>query len=316
MDYGRTLVNWQNKIEGRPFARGGTGCMCGVAGIGAAGFARAVLWRYQNSPLPSVVAVALAASSKVVGKLPGYEDNNSIVIAQSLVPGSNGGQQLAAISSYAQVWMLTTLDGAPLSAGEAIFDAEVQSAEVEDMLTSMEDGVTGVLEIKGVDADAASRRARWYENTLNDFVGRLTYISEHQLLRLSIDLEIIKAAPDISNFEKRLQALKAIVARNARRAESLKLTMREWVVEAYVQAQKAANQGLLGRIQANFARIGGVLDSLLGAMVRLGSAVKKAAEGLEEVVDDSKAAAGAAGVIAVGVIGLIAVLMLSGGRKK
>lgn len=25
MDYGRAIVNFQNKVEGRPFARGGTG---------------------------------------------------------------------------------------------------------------------------------------------------------------------------------------------------------------------------------------------------------------------------------------------------
>lgn len=35
MDYGRAIVNFQNKVEGRPFARGGTGCACGVAALGA-----------------------------------------------------------------------------------------------------------------------------------------------------------------------------------------------------------------------------------------------------------------------------------------
>lgn len=309
MNYGAQMLNFERKMSGKP------ACTC--AGIsGAALFARAVLIRYSGVPLNSVQQIAPVAAASIIGPLPGYEDDAAnIAIVRSNVPGAPGGAQMNAVSAYASVQLLTNPDGTPQPAGEALADAELQVAEMDDLLASMEDGVTGVLRIQGVDADAAARRSRWYENSLYSYIDRLAYIKSHQMLRLAVDLEIIKGAADLAKYKKRLTDLEAQMRRNSNRADGLVQFIRGWVVEAKVQAKKAENQGAFGRIAANFSRYANILSDATSGIESLVSSVKKAGEGLEEIVDDSKKAAGAAGVIALAVVGGIAVMMLSG-RKK
>jgi hypothetical protein len=309
MNYGAQMLNFERSMSGKP--------ACSCTGIsGAALFARAVLIRHGGVPLNSVQQIAPAAAASVIGPLPGYEDDAAnIAIVRSNIPGTPGGTQLAAVSAYADVQMVTKPDGSPQPAGEALADAELQVMEIDDLLASMEDGVTDVLRIQGVDADAAARRSVWYENSVYSYVDRLTYIKFHQMLRLAVDMEIIKAAPDLAKYKKRLTDLEAQMRRNSNRSEGLKQTMREWVVEARVQAKKAESQGTFGRIGANLSRYADILSNATSAIESVVTSVKKAGEGLEEIVDDSKKAAGMAGFIALAVVGGIAVLALSS-RKK
>lgn len=310
MDYGRGIINWQNQVEGRPFARGGTGCACGMAGIGAAKPVRVVAWLMATSSMPSLATAANAVGGRVVGAIPGFEDiQQNLGIVESVGPGVLG------MSSWARVYPLTTPAGEPVDAGDAIYDAEVAIDRGLAGVAQLEETVTGVTQIKGGDQAAAQERASWYRTQIEVFAAALERMRREVFIPLAIQMYVIKSARPNKRYEPALKDLQAKAATLTQRLGWMQTSMAGWQVEADWQARNAANQSLLGKLKSLMNQLNAALQSVIGAVQKSAAALETAAEGVEQVVGDSKKAAGAAGVIAVGMIGLIAVLMLSG-RKK
>ena len=303
MDYGRSLVNWQNKIEGRPYARGGTGCACGIAGVGAVDMVKIAFW-----PARVGAPVTLALRQEPLpGGLPGQ-------LLLTMMPGV----QSAFGGGFGQVIELTTAIGQPLPAGYGMSMVEQALAEIK---SSYEYALDEVYYSPGLRQNqTAEERGDWYRSHALNLESVAAEIRE-QFFPVAAGLAIVKGASDAATVKARMAAAAKQIALVDEKIKFIAATLKGWANEMRAQYELAAQieaKALVWNQIKDYGRsLLSTVNNVLGWIPAAGAAVKEAAEGVKDFTEDAGAAtkAGLGGIAAIVGVGLVALLFIGGRRK-
>lgn len=347
MDYGRGIINWQNQVEGRPFARGGTGCACGIMGTGesylewiqqgakraeSAMSAKAAVRLLQGVNLP-LAQVASMSNAHVTGPIEGMGPGAGFVEANA-PGGAAGSAALGMLGAYAQVMPVSRPDGSPLAAADVVWPMEAAAKRMAGTARIVEEQRFEVFRIGNVE----------YSSVMND---KLQYPDPAQRQRVAekSKMAAMKRAYELGIGTLKLQQayllddlfeLQAYVRALSLMTDSAKLGYNAQMQETADNLKYASGiiELIPGFIETNssgaasidlrstYERLRDGVRSVLAFFAKVGVVAQKVVNLVDEATDvasqqlkNVQAASGAFGAIAVGVIGLIAVLMLSG-RKK
>jgi hypothetical protein len=303
MDYGSAVVQHQNQVEGRPYARGGTG------GIAGASFVKFAFWPTRN-PWPTSIAISSIA---LPGGLPG----------QLIVTTAPGAQ--AAFRPYGNVIMLTGEDGAPLLVADVVGSMLEISRRLAGIARVIEDTRFSAVQI-GNAQYAALKPTQGEEVAAQGKINATREAYVHDITNLKLAAEDMKGLLfEVAAMASALPAAKpaelkpyktqlADARANIALAAGILALIPSFIEDTNVPGVESNQvKTVMAQLRDALAALKKFLGDISAAAGAVAEAAKSLAEGAEDAADKLRKASGMTGYIALAVVAMIGFVML---KKK